>query len=232
MDEIILMIFIVLSICTTGVMFLYYRRLKEGSREYVRAKAVLSDMVLSFNKDLEMQAQKISSITNENERASRESLQAIGEIESEMVNVKAQLKELVDAKDALLNGYDALKKNMEDSVSQRSKILERISKLESLEREMEVPEDKMMPAIPIRREKALAPLTETELRILELLATEGEKTAPQIREKVNLTREHTARLMKKLFAVGYVERRTDRMPYVYGLKKEMENLLKDKNTDL
>jgi DNA-binding MarR family transcriptional regulator len=79
--------------------------------------------------------------------------------------------------------------------------------------------------IPLRRESALASLTETELKILEILAQQGEKTAIQIRNEIKLTREHTARLMKKLYVSDYVERRTDRTPYVYRLKKEMETLL-------
>jgi DNA-binding MarR family transcriptional regulator len=69
-------------------------------------------------------------------------------------------------------------------------------------------------------------LTDTEISVLEMLAAEGSKTAPEIKEKVQLSREHTARLMKKLYEEGYLERETNKIPFKYSVKKEMENLLK------
>ena len=56
--------------------------------------------------------------------------------------------------------------------------------------------------------------------VLETIAKEGERTAPEIREKIKLTREHTARLRNKLYKDGYLERDTNKMPYVYRLKEE------------
>jgi DNA-binding MarR family transcriptional regulator len=66
--------------------------------------------------------------------------------------------------------------------------------------------------------------------VIEIIGKEGEKTAPEIREKINLTREHTARLMKKLYKNGYLERDTHKMPYVYRLKEEMQKILKKRET--
>jgi DNA-binding MarR family transcriptional regulator len=88
------------------------------------------------------------------------------------------------------------------------------------------PELKMEPVIPIRRDKAMAALTDTEIAVLEMLVAEGAKTAPEIKERVQLSREHTARLMKKLYEEGYLERETGKIPFKYNVKKEMENLLK------
>ena len=84
-------------------------------------------------------------------------------------------------------------------------------------------------AIPLRRERALAPLTPTELKVLEILSVEGDKTVREIRNRIGLTREHTGRLMKSLYDKGYVERRTDKIPYVYRIKKEMEDMLSNQN---
>jgi DNA-binding MarR family transcriptional regulator len=69
-------------------------------------------------------------------------------------------------------------------------------------------------------------LTDTELTVLEFLASEGPKTAPEIKERVKLSREHTARLMKKLYEEGYLERETGKIPFRYNVKKEMEKFLK------
>ncbi|MGE5533735.1 MAG: MarR family transcriptional regulator, partial [Bacillota bacterium] len=83
-----------------------------------------------------------------------------------------------------------------------------------------------LPPIPIKRDKALAALTETEIAVLEMLSKEGAKTAPEIKERVHLSREHTARLMKKLYEEGYLEREAGKIPFRYSIKKEMETLLK------
>jgi DNA-binding Lrp family transcriptional regulator len=62
--------------------------------------------------------------------------------------------------------------------------------------------------------------------VLEILALEGPKTAPEIKDRIKLSREHTARLMKKVYEEGYVERDTGKIPFKYRIKKEMEKLLK------
>ena len=58
-----------------------------------------------------------------------------------------------------------------------------------------------------------------------MLSKEGAKTAPEIKERVQLSREHTARLMKKLYEEGYLEREAGKIPFRYSIKKEMEALL-------
>jgi archaellum component FlaC/DNA-binding CsgD family transcriptional regulator len=85
--------------------------------------------------------------------------------------------------------------------------------------------DVVLPPVPIKREKALAALTETEIAVLEMLSQEGAKTAPEIKERVHLSREHTARLMKKLYEEGYLEREAGKIPFRYSIKKEMEAFL-------
>jgi DNA-binding MarR family transcriptional regulator len=97
---------------------------------------------------------------------------------------------------------------------------------EQLQKVTAIPEVRSEPVIPIRRDKAIAALTDTELSVLEMLSTEGPKTAPEIKEKVHLSREHTARLMKKLYEEGYLERETGKIPFKYSIKKEMGKLLK------
>ena len=50
------------------------------------------------------------------------------------------------------------------------------------------------PVIPIKRDKAMAALTDTEIAVLEMLSSEGPKTAPEIKDRVKLSREHTAKI--------------------------------------
>lgn len=69
--------------------------------------------------------------------------------------------------------------------------------------------------------------TPTELEALSLLAREGAKTAPEIGRLVGRSREHTARLMKKLLDEGYVLREQTRIPFRYSLSERVKQVFKE-----
>ena len=66
-------------------------------------------------------------------------------------------------------------------------------------------------------------LTRTERQVIHILLSEGAKTAPMIMKAIGKTREHTSRLMKKLWQEGFIERDTNSMPFTYRPTKELEN---------
>ncbi len=68
--------------------------------------------------------------------------------------------------------------------------------------------------------------TPTELQVLTLLATEGPKSAPEIGRIIGRSREHTARLMKKLFQEGYIRRDQTRIPFRYSLTERVRQTFK------
>ena len=67
-------------------------------------------------------------------------------------------------------------------------------------------------------------LTDTEQTILQFLREEGPKTSRQIETRIAKTREHAARLMKKLWQQGYVERETHKTPFTYRLASGFQEL--------
>jgi len=71
----------------------------------------------------------------------------------------------------------------------------------------------------------LSKLTPTEMKVLKMLASEGAKTSRQIEQVLGKTREHTARLMKKLYVEGYVERNSERLPYVYRINERIRKAI-------
>ena len=81
--------------------------------------------------------------------------------------------------------------------------------------------------IPLQQRDVLGQLTPTEFDVLTLIDKFGEGSVPEIREKIQKTREHTARLLKKLFDKGFIDRNTSSMPYRYLLRKEVVELVKD-----
>ena len=68
--------------------------------------------------------------------------------------------------------------------------------------------------------------------MLEFIAEAREKTAPEIRDLTKLTREHSARLVKKLYEEGYLERDITRTPYKYRVKDEMLKILRKKEANI
>jgi len=221
--EFLFVIYALLFALTSSVMLLYYRRIRQASTDYSRTKTAIADMALSYNRDLQKQDEKVRAVASKCE----ENTSLAQRLESEIANLRARMDVFAADQEALRSHLGSLKEHMD---AQRNEVLEKLDRLEAFGNELKMPPPRIKSAIPIGRERALAALTQTELRIIQLLGAEGEKSAPEITEAVKLTREHTSRLMKKLYARGYIERRTDRMPYAYRLKRETKDLVKGEST--
>ncbi|MFB5599735.1 MAG: hypothetical protein ACE5SW_05850 [Nitrososphaeraceae archaeon] len=65
--------------------------------------------------------------------------------------------------------------------------------------------------------------------ILNLLSEP--KTSREIKNAIGKSREHTARLMKKLYEMNYVERDTSNKPFKYKLTVSGKNYLSQRNED-
>lgn len=226
MNDAILVIYLLLFTVTSVVMLISYKRIREGSREHAAAKTSLEDIVLSFDRDLQAQNARIQDVVDRSEVVWLENQRKVEKVILEVVGTRNEVRDLAEANQRLRAKNEGLERRIDQLFSRRVETPEEVGAVESSGREVEMPPVAVQPAMVIGRERALAPLTDTELGILKLLAMEGERTAPQIRRVINLTREHTARLMKKLYVRGYVERNTTMMPYAYRLKKEMKHLLR------
>lgn len=73
--------------------------------------------------------------------------------------------------------------------------------------------------ITIKRPKAVTveKLTDTEREVLLHLSSQGSLTVADLQRLIKVSREHTARLLKKLFEAGYIKRNAEKRPYVYHL---------------
>jgi len=222
-EDVSLIVTILLLFASMGVVILYYRRIKRAHEMYYEAKNAVGDVVVSFNKQLQRQEDKLDAVTYKAELS-------LSRIEGAVNEVKVQAKQLSDlaAKVEDVSGIEKrvsaqiedVRKKVEDAIAKQRQFMKKTAEAPAIS------EAKIKAAIPIKMERALAPLTETELSVLEILAAEGKKTAPEIRNRIKLTREHTARLMKKLYEKGYLEREAGKMPYAYSIKEEMQRILK------
>jgi predicted transcriptional regulator len=67
-------------------------------------------------------------------------------------------------------------------------------------------------------------LTPTERQTLEILRREGPKAAPELGKRIKKSREHTSRLMKKLYLEGYVDRESNKAPFRYRLTETVRSI--------
>lgn len=226
MYDSLLMATLLLLIATTVAVVLYYRQIRRVREEYKNAKDTVEDIVIGFNRQVQRQEDRLNLIAYETEAASSK-IEKIGRKaqrqDRQLADVAAKVGSLSKSDQKVAAQITRMKKGFEDMIVTQGRIMKEI---EEMEKVPAAPETKVEAVIPIKREKALAPLTETELSVLDILATEGAKTAPEIRDRIKFTREHTARLMKKLYEAGYLERDTRKMPYKYRVKKEMLRILK------
>ena len=230
MTDVFLILVGVLLAATVGAAVEYYRQLRRVRKEYEKAREAVEDIVLSFNRQLKREAEKLELVAYKVEAVSSKSDRAIKRAEEVGKKLRSfEPKIGVGLKDGekMLARLNEIDKKVRDVVASQEALTAKISDIEKRARQFSmIPEAKIEAVIPIKREKALAPLTETELSVLETLTMEGPKTAPEIKDKIKLSREHTARLMKKLYEEGYLERDTSKIPFKYRVKKEMEKLLR------
>ena len=265
-------ILVVLSVFSVYTVNEYVNRLRKAQGEYEKAKDSVEDIVISFNRELKREADKIENVAYKVEgtlskadvslRKTEIIEKRIEPIENEVNEISTQVANLNSTFEAIMSNNEKVIEKMTsldlenkslDFAMSNEKIAQVNSKVETVESSQEELKRKIseleeqirklttepeignastdvistMPVMPIRRDKALAFLTVTEVEVLEFLVSEGPKTAPEIKEEVKLSREHTARLMKKLYEEGYLERETGKLPFKYSVKKEMENLLRN-----
>jgi len=219
-SNIIMISTIFLLALTIATTLLYYQRIKGIKLKYEEAKNVVGDVVVSFNKQLQRQEEQLDKASYKVEALSTRSenlVTKVEELERRANDLASKVAGASETQGRVTKDIQDVKAKLNDIGKVQEEIKQQIS---------ETPEAKIEAVIPIKRESALAPLTETELRVLEFIADGGGKTAPEIRDLTRLTREHSARLVKKLYEEGYLERDTGKTPYRYRVKDEMLKILK------
>jgi chromosome segregation ATPase len=186
----------------------------EGS--YVKADASFRKME-NLEKKIAPFEEKLGALDQSNQAMSQSILQTLTENTQNKSTIHSGLSGL----EAKLKDIEATQETLRNRITGFEEQIQKLPTTQSQEAKNEI----VLPPIPIKRDKALAALTDTEITVLEMLSKEGVKTAPEIKERVSLSREHTARLMKKLYEEGYLEREVGKIPFKYSIKKEMENLM-------
>lgn len=218
--------------CVTGAMLgaavYHQRQARKIHKEYKQAKELIQDIIVSFNKQLQGYEERLNLVGYKTELVISKIDNvsgSIGKFDRLLEKLDKDLREHKEESNKVRSQLEELNIKIHDIKKSQEKLTKEVSEIKEAEHERAV-ESRVRTVIPIKREKALAPLNETEVEVLKILAEEGEKSAPQIRTRINLSREHTARLMKKLYEEGYLDRDTHKIPYTYKIKEEMRSLLK------
>lgn len=199
---------------TLAASFIYYKRIKEAQMEYEGSKDVVRNLTLGFSGQVTRLSQRIRGI----EEGSNVAQDAASEA------LKASQQAIDETR---RSGEKALKLEgrLEESESTIASMKEEMKRL-SLRPSVAVPPKTVDAPIPLRQDAVLDQLTETELDVLTMIEELGEGSVPEIRDRIGKTREHTARLLKKLFDNGFIDRNTSGMPYRYNIRKEIIELIK------
>lgn len=207
---------------------IFFKRIKAAQSEYENAKESVHNITFGFSRQVaklrqEVDHSKIESgtakimasealkVSVENKDSTIKSSEAIKNIQNLAEIDRTSVKNLENRLDSTEITIDSLKKEMQKlSVVSKSRI--------------NIPQQ-IPAAIPVQQENIIDKLTDTEINILKRIADLNEGTVPEIKEHLGLTREHTARMLKKLYESGYVDRSTNAMPYRYSVRKEIRDLI-------
>jgi small-conductance mechanosensitive channel len=227
--EVLLTLIGVLLAATAGAAIEYYRQIRKAQKEYEKARDAVEDIVLSFNRELKREAERLELVAYKVEGSAAKadaSLKRVDSVEQKIAPIENKMKAIAENDGSVLSKIAEVDTKTQNIEAAHQTLKTRITELEEQVQKLAVvPEIPSEPVIPIRRDKAMSALTDTEVIVLEMLSAEGSKTAPEIKDRVKLSREHTARLMKKLYEKGYLERETGKIPFRYSVKTEMKNFL-------
>jgi uncharacterized protein YhaN len=203
---------------TVVASILFYRRIKDAQKEYEKSKEITKNIAVSFSRELSKEGKRVEAFSEAVKAATEKSVEAF--LMSE--ETRSETKELSNKVDRTNQELEAVKNRIE-ALAQRKE-----PKEASLEKKVveERGSTKAEPPSPIpRKEGVLNKLNSTEFMVLEILDREGEMTVPRLRERIRKTREHTARLLKKLYDNGFIDRVTGSIPYKYKIRKELKDLI-------
>ncbi len=221
--SIIVIVTIGLFLVALRFSILYRKILSHAQKEYEGAKDVVTGIILTYRKRQEEQAERVENLTNSIE-ATRGSIERFSDqlerhedrLDSFVTSIKTAL--LADKK--LAENVLDLRKRTDTLAANQQDLRKKVETLEEKYKGM-LPEVERAKPITVEEGSSTSKLTETEQQIIQYLMTEGPKTAPEIEQKIVKTREHTSRLMKKLFLDGFVERDTHKIPYAYRVNERL-----------
>jgi len=193
--------------------YIFHQRIKMAQTEYEESKSTVRNITMGFTRQVKKMEASLEGIEREASEArymANEALKATQGGNDVALKGLEKVKELSTRLDTIENSIQDMRADL--------------TKLATQPRPAPVATRVDAP-IPVQGEDIFQQLTETEMEVLEMIVDLGEGTVPEIREKIDRTREHTARLLKKLYDRGFIDRNTSGMPYRYSIRKEIRDII-------
>ncbi len=192
---------------------LFYRKIKAATIEYENSKNGINNITFGFTRQLNRIQQEISKIGDS--------------VSTTRTMATEALLKSNESKEETLKGLEAVK-GINDRVISTEETLENLKR--EIQKLSQIPKAKITQQsvslpISVSQGNILDQLTDTEIMALKKIRDMNEATGPEIREHIGLTREHTARMLKKLYESGFVDRTTNAMPFRYSVRREVRDLL-------
>lgn len=199
-------IFLISSILTARLALHGFQQSKQALREAASYVTVIVGALSSRIESTEMVVNQLrSAIAADAENTSSQDIQV--NLQTKYEDLYRSIQELVSNDKRILQDFEQLQSRL---MNQRSNIEQR--KLPSL--------------VQLEEGQPFDRLTQTERQILEILAA-APLPAPELGRRLSKSREHMARLMKKLYMEGYVDRESNRAPFRYKLNERLRSNLGD-----
>ena len=202
-----------LFLITLAASIIFYQRIKMAQSEYEESKQSVRNITFGFTRQAKRIESDIVRLEKETLEAKLLAAKAIQTGQKKDGKTPADLKvveELSGRVETIEKSIEGIRKEVQEIAKQPRTIVQ------------PVPVDA---PIPVQGENIFNQLTETEIEVLRMIVDIGEGSVPEIREQIGKTREHTARLLKKLYDKGFIDRNTSRMPYRYVIRKEIKDLI-------
>ena len=199
-----------------------YRRLKKAQKTYEESHyknmTTIKALVTTTQTRLQQQTEKMDTAAYEAHTA-KISTERLG---SKIDRLTAGVETALQASRTVIKHVVATREQVSTLTKNQQALQEQIDILDNRYRGM-LPETEAVTITPA----SLTNLTATEIQVLQILAKEGPKPAPELKNIIGRTREHTARLMKKLFNEGYVERDVSKIPFTYNISEKIRKPVED-----
>ena len=208
------MLFTTLSLFVVMIVgsYIVYQRVVMAQEEYEDSKDAVRNISSGFTRQVKRMESELDRIESEALQAkymaneAMNSGQGTGDATLEGLE---KVKELSDRVDTIETSIESMRGDLQKIASQ-PRIVQQVP---------------VTAPIPVEGDNILQQITGTELEVLKMIVDLGEGTVPEIKDVIGKTREHTARLLKKLYEKGYIDRNTSSMPYRYSIRKEIRELI-------
>ena len=214
------MLFTTLSLFVVMIVgsYIVYQRVVMAQEEYEDSKDAVRNISSGFTRQVKRMESELDRIESEALQAKYMANEAMnsgqGTGDATLKGLE-KVKELSDRVDTIETSIESMRGDLQKIASQ-PRIVQQVP---------------VTAPIPVEGDNILQQITGTELEVLKMIVDLGEGTVPEIKDVIGKTREHTARLLKKLYEKGYIDRNTSSMPYRYSIRKEIRELIMRQNEE-